>query len=107
MLLKGEKDLEYRAEFYEPYQPDLTKLGARSLDVAKIAGQNPQAKAALDAFLQQHGGVLTDYLYLPLRGRNKNIVMALSAKKESRLAGFRSTRGWRMAIECGPSLARN
>ncbi|HRX71082.1 MAG: hypothetical protein KDJ22_06350 [Candidatus Competibacteraceae bacterium] len=93
VLLKGEKDLEYRAEFYEPYQPDLTKLGARSLDVAKIAGQNPQAKAALDAFLQQHGGVLTDYLYLPLRGRNKDIVMALSAK-EGKPVGWISINPW-------------
>ena len=65
VLLEGQKDLEYRAELYEPYRPDLAHLRARSLDLAKIAALDATAKAAIDAFAEQHGGRLDDYFYLP------------------------------------------
>jgi hypothetical protein len=79
-LTKGEKDLEYRAELYAPYQSDLTQLRSRSIDLAQIAARDAHAQQAIDAFLAERGGRLEDYFYLPLRGRNKDIVMALSAK---------------------------
>jgi len=79
VLLEGQKDLEYRAELYEPYRPDLAHLRARSLDLAKIAARDETAKAAIEAFAEQHGGRLDDYFYLPLRGKNQDLVLALSA----------------------------
>lgn len=78
VVMEGQKDLDFRAEFYEPYQPDLEQLRSRSLDLDKIAALDENAKAAIEAFAVQHGGRLQDYLYLPLRGKNKDIVMALS-----------------------------
>ena len=79
VLLEGQKDLEYRAEFYEPYRPDLAHLRARSIDLAKIAARDATAQAAIDAFAEQHDGRLDDYFYLPLRGKNQDLVLALSA----------------------------
>jgi hypothetical protein len=80
VLLEGQKDLKFRAELYEPYQPDLAQLRSRSIDLSKIAVRDATAKAVMETFAEQHGGRLEDYFYLPLRGRNKDIVMALSAK---------------------------
>jgi hypothetical protein len=80
VLLEGQKDLEFRAELYEPYQPDLAQLRSRSIDLAKIAARDEAAKAAIEGFAIQHGGRLEDYLYLPLKGKNKDIVMALSTQ---------------------------
>ena len=80
VLLEGQKDLEFRAELYEPYQPDLAQLRSRSIDLSKIAALNDDAKQAIKTFAEQHDGRLDDYFYLPLRGRNKDIVMALLAK---------------------------
>ncbi|MBK7541040.1 MAG: hypothetical protein IPP10_05550 [Candidatus Competibacteraceae bacterium] len=80
VLLQGQKDLEFRAEFYEPYRPDLEHLRARSVDLAKIALLDAQAKQAIDTFINRQGGKLEDYFYLPLRGRNKDIVMVISSK---------------------------
>jgi hypothetical protein len=80
VLLEGQKDLEFRAELYEPYRPDLAHLRARSIDLAKIAARDATAKAAMETFAEQHDGRLEDYFYLPLRGRNKDIVKVLSAK---------------------------
>ncbi|MCU0809269.1 MAG: hypothetical protein MUC53_15585, partial [Candidatus Contendobacter sp.] len=64
----------------EPYRPDLAHLRARSIDLAKIAARDETAKAAIAAFAKRHDSRLEDYFYLPLRGKNKDIVMALSAK---------------------------
>ena len=80
VLLEGQKDLEFRAELYEPYRPDLAHLRSRSIDLAKIAALDEAAKAAIEGFAIQHGGRLEDYLYLPLKGKNKDIVMALSTQ---------------------------
>jgi hypothetical protein len=79
VLMEGQKDWEYRAEFYEPYRPDLAHLRARSLDLAKIAARDATAQAAVAAFAEQRDGRLDDYFYLPLRGKNQDFVLALSA----------------------------
>lgn len=80
VLTKGEKDVEYRAELYAPYPPDLAELRSRSIDLEKIAVRDAAAQRAIDAFIAEHGGRLADYFYLPLRGKNKDIILALSAK---------------------------
>lgn len=92
-VMSGEKDIEYRAELYQPYRPDLTQLRARSLDLDKIAALDQGAKATVAAFAAQHGGTLENYLYLPLRGKNKDIVMALSAQ-DGMPVGFISISPW-------------
>ena len=80
IVLEGQKDLEFRAELYEPYRPDLTHLRSRSLDLDKIAALDGNAKTLIEAFAAQHGGQLKNYLYLPLKGKNKDIVLALSTQ---------------------------
>ena len=80
VLMEGQKDLEFRAELYEPYRPDLAHLRSHSIDLAKIAARDETAKAAMQTLANQHNGRLEDYFYLPLRGKNQDIVLALSAK---------------------------
>jgi hypothetical protein len=78
VLLEGQKDLEFRPELYQPYQPDLQHLRSRSIDLSQIAALNTDAKHAINAFLASRGGQMENYLYLPLKGRNTDIVMVLS-----------------------------
>ena len=78
VLMGGQKDLEFRAELYEPYRPDPQQLRSRGIDLSKIAALNADAKQAIDAFVVSQGGRLEDYLYLPLKGKNTDIVMVLS-----------------------------
>ena len=82
-----------RAEFYEPYRPDLAHLRARNIDLSKIAALDTDAKQAIDGFITNKGGRLDDYLYLPLKGKNKDIVMALSPK-DGLPVGFISISPW-------------
>ncbi|MCB1825143.1 MAG: hypothetical protein H6974_15705 [Gammaproteobacteria bacterium] len=78
VLSEGQKDLEFRPELYHPYQPNLQQLRKHSIDLPQIAALNTDAKHAIDAFLASQGGQMEDYLYLPLKGRNTDIVMVLS-----------------------------
>ncbi|QQS55635.1 MAG: hypothetical protein IPM89_07605 [Candidatus Competibacteraceae bacterium] len=78
VLQEGQKDLEFRTELYEPYRPDLQQLRSHSIDLTQIAALSADAKHAIDAFIASQGGRLEDYLYLPLKGRNQDIVMVLS-----------------------------
>ena len=62
------------------FKPGKHSLRFEMSCIAKIAASDAHAQQAIDAFLAERGGRLEDYFYLPLRGRNKDIVMALSAK---------------------------
>lgn len=93
VLLEGQKDLEFRAELYEPYRPDLARLQTRSIDLSKIDALDVAAKQAIDSFLAQKNGRLEDYLFLPLKGKNKDIVMALSPT-DGMPVGFISISPW-------------
>ena len=78
VVMGGAKDLEYRAELYRPYRPDLAHLGRHGLDMARLAAQSAETARALETFLARHGGAVGDYVYLPLRGKHRDIILALS-----------------------------
>ena len=87
------KDVEFHPELYEPYRPDLQQLRTRSIDIQQIASRSAEAKQAVERFINQQGGRLEDYLYLPLKGKNKDIVMALSPQNGMPV-GFISISPW-------------
>lgn len=80
-VLSGqERDIEFHPEFYEAYRPDFQQLRSRNIDIQRIKILNAEAKQAIDRFIKQQGGGLEDYLYLPFKGKMKDIVMVLSLK---------------------------
>ena len=81
VLMEGQKDLEFRAELYEPYRPDLAQLRSRSIDLAKIAALDETAKAAIAEFSDQPWRT-AGRLPLPAaaRARTRTLFMALSAQ---------------------------
>ena len=80
VVLEGQKDLEFRPELYHPYRPDLQHLRLRNIDLSKIATLSTDAKHTINTFLASQGGQMENYLYLPLKGKNTDIVMVLSPK---------------------------
>ncbi len=65
------KDIEFHPELYEPYRPDLQHLRTRSVDIQQLTARDPKAQSAVERFIARQGGRLEDYLYLPLKGKNK------------------------------------
>ena len=93
-VLSGAPDVEYHPELYRPYAPDLLDLRKRSIDLPAFTARDADAKVAVDHFLAKKGGQLADYLYLPLKGKRKDIVMALSAR-DGRPVGYIAISPWR------------
>ncbi len=79
-VLGGEKDIDYRPDLYKPYQPDLSHLRSRNIDISKIMQLDPDAKQSVITFLRKNNGKLNDYLFFPLKARKKDVIMVLSAK---------------------------
>ncbi|NEV64830.1 TfpX/TfpZ family type IV pilin accessory protein [Thiorhodococcus minor] len=78
-VLDGAKDLEYRSDFYQPYRPDLDDLKRRTLDIGHLAARDSETERGLKDLLARHGGAAGDYLYFPLVGNNKDIILVLSS----------------------------
>lgn len=80
IILGSQKDLEFRAEFYEPYRPNIAELKNRSINLLEITKRDANAKQAINTFMTRRRNHLEDYLYIPLRGKNKDIILILSPK---------------------------
>ncbi|HRY14360.1 MAG: hypothetical protein KDJ31_06640 [Candidatus Competibacteraceae bacterium] len=93
-VLSGAPDIEYHPELYRPYAPDLLDLRKRSIDLPTLTARDADAKIAIDHFLARKSGRLADYLYLPLKGKKKDIVMVLSAH-DGKPAGYIAISPWR------------
>ena len=94
VVMQGAKDLEYRAELYRPYQPDLEQLGRRSLDIARLAAQDDATARGLARLLERRGGQASDYLYFPLRGKHQDIILVL-ARADGQPVGWIDSDPWR------------
>ncbi len=87
------KDIEFHPELYAPYRPDLQHLRTRGIDIQQIMARGAEAKQAIERFVSRQGGRPEDYLYLPLKGKNKDIVLALSPR-DGMPVGFISISPW-------------
>ncbi|WP_200375540.1 TfpX/TfpZ family type IV pilin accessory protein [Thiocystis violacea] len=93
VVMDGAKDLEYRAELYRPYRPDLEPLSRRGLDIARLAAQDDETERGLTRLLERLGGAAGDYLYLPLRGQHRDIILVLS-RADGQPAGWIDSDPW-------------
>ena len=94
VVMDGAKDLEYRAELYRPYQPDLEQLRRRSLDITRLAAQDDATERGLARWLERRGGASGDDLYLPLRGKHRDVILILSGA-DGQPVGWIDSDPWR------------
>jgi hypothetical protein len=78
-LLSGKADLDARTEYYLPLHSKIDEILARSLNIDNYT-KDPDNKAKLDIFLKKHGSNVTDYAFLPLVGKEKDVLWAFSRK---------------------------
>lgn len=76
-VLSGKPDLDARPEYYAPFNSHVAQVLAQGLDVKPLLAK-PDHKAKLDNFLQKHGKTLNDYAFLPLVGKEKDVLWAFS-----------------------------
>lgn len=78
-VISGKADLDARAEYYFPLEQRIDEVIANGLNIEAFAKQ-PEHKAKLDEFLAKYGQKLEDYAFLPLVGKEKDVLWAFSRK---------------------------
>ena len=76
-MLKGEPDLDGRAEYYEPYANHINSVINKSLSLKELLKQ-PLDQLELAAFLNKHGGKIYSYAYIPLQTFKKDVIWVLN-----------------------------
>lgn len=78
-VMSGKADLDARAEYYFPLNQKIDEVLSRSLNI-NIFAKKTEHKVKLDAFITKHGKKLEDYAFLPLIGKEKDVLWAFDRK---------------------------
>jgi len=73
---RGGDDLDFRTEYYEPYENNIDQVLARSLD-PKLIFANKESKTKAKRFYNKHQDQLNKFAYLPLNSQKKDAIIVL------------------------------
>jgi isocitrate lyase len=73
--LSGKPDLDARPEYYHPVNQHLPDILAGGISPDKLSSST-QNKQKLAKFLEQHGKTAADYAFLPLAGKEDDVLWA-------------------------------
>ncbi|KAG1661895.1 Fimbrial assembly protein, serogroup I [Nymphon striatum] len=76
-MLKGEPDIDGRAEFYEPYLNHTDKVISQSLNIKGMVKKTDE-KNEIERFLNQYGGDIDTYAYIPLQTNKEDVIWVLN-----------------------------
>lgn len=74
-VLSGKPDIDARPEYYEPFEKFADQVMQQGLTSQQLTS-TPDNSQKLDTFLAQHGKNATDYAFLPLVGKEKDVLWA-------------------------------
>jgi len=75
VLFNGAPDLEYRAEYYQPFNQNISDVLKKSINLKKFS---KLSKNKIRAFANKHKGNISDYAYFPLRTKYKDLIWVLN-----------------------------
>ncbi len=94
--LKGEPDIDKRAEYYEPYEKHMDTILKSALDSVKLFDEKNLTKST-KAFLKKHGKNKDAYAYLPLKGASGDAIIVLD-KKTAKMISTIDTDPWKFKV---------
>lgn len=94
--LKGEPDIDKRAEYYEPHEKHMDTILKSALDSVKLFDEK-NLTTSTKAFLKKHGKKKDNYAYLPLKGISGNAIIVLD-KKSAKLVGTIDVDPWKFKV---------
>lgn len=74
-VLSGQPDIERRPEYYEPFDKFSDKIFIKAI-TPNILQAVPENKLKLDAFLAKYGKEAISYAFIPLIGKDKDVLWA-------------------------------
>lgn len=72
-VLSGKPDIDARPEYYEPFDQFAGEVLKQGLTPQQVTS-SPENQQKLSAFLEKHGKSAADYAYLPLIGKEKDVL---------------------------------
>ena len=91
-VFEGKEDLERRSEYYEPIKKYTENILKRGID-PDILFSNADKKSKLKQFLAKTNKTEKDFAFLPLVGKEKDIVIAVS-RESGEIAGTIDVYPW-------------
>ena len=76
-MLKGEPDLDGRAEYYESYANHINTVIKKSLNLKGVL-KRPLDKSEFAYFLNKHGGNIDSYAFIPLQTNKEDVIWVLN-----------------------------
>jgi hypothetical protein len=70
-------------EIYRPFDEYFSEALPFNLDIEEIISVNTDMREQLNTFIREHGGNRSQYFYLPLRSRYRNIVLIFDQQGSS------------------------
>ncbi|MFI0398085.1 MAG: TfpX/TfpZ family type IV pilin accessory protein [Thiolinea sp.] len=80
-VLSGKTDLDARPEYYEPISKNIETIFKNKFDLTKIL-EKEKYKIEINKFLSKNGGSIQDYAFIPLVGRQEDVLWAWSLKNK-------------------------
>ncbi|MDJ0814410.1 MAG: hypothetical protein QNJ23_11850 [Woeseiaceae bacterium] len=78
-VLMGMADIDRRSEFWEPYPSGIPTIKAAARPLADLLEGSEQQRRAASDWLESGSKEVSDYIFLPLRGRASDAVIVLDA----------------------------
>lgn len=94
-VLRGKPDIDARPEYYEPFDKFTQDVLAHGLK-PEILLAKPENKQKLEQFLQEHGKTANDYAFLPLSGKEDDVLWVWS-RETSKPVGTLAINPWQQA----------
>ena len=79
VLFNGKADIDRRPEFWKPYAAGIRTLKTGAHPLAALLEIDDPRTAEVERWLARHARDVRNYLYLPLRGRQKDATMIVHA----------------------------
>ncbi|MDD5391382.1 MAG: TfpX/TfpZ family type IV pilin accessory protein [Thiothrix sp.] len=76
-VLSGKPDIDARPEYYEPFEKFIQDVLKHGIAAEKLTSSDNN-RQKLAQFLSEHGKTASDYAFLPLSGKEKDVIWALS-----------------------------
>ncbi|WP_455221046.1 TfpX/TfpZ family type IV pilin accessory protein [Kaarinaea lacus] len=85
-VFSGQPDLEFRAEYYEPYLENLTAILSKSKDIQFLKTVSDSYRQKIESFENNH--CHQECAYFPLVGKKQEVLLAISQKDGSVLGSI-------------------
>ena len=79
VVFNGMQDIDRRPEFWRPYAAGIDAIKANASPLSKLLNGSDLRSGPVQKWLLQQSGHVDDYVYFPLRGRDRDVAMIVHA----------------------------